>query len=99
MITPEGARWMLALVAGALANVSIVVRDGQSSATAAAQARVDGERVIVTATFGENEANFTWRSVALRVGDVDVDLTTEDMGRKAPGAVWTAETVLEMPKT
>ena len=99
MITPEGARWLLALMAGGLANATLVVRDGQSSAASPAQTRVDGDRVILTATFGEHEANFTWGSLAIRVGDVDIDVSTEDRGRKAAGAVWTAEAVLEMPKT
>jgi hypothetical protein len=99
MMTPEGARWILALMAGALSNVSVVVSDGESSATSAGQVRVENDQVIVSATFGESEANFTWRSTAIRVGGVDIDVATEDMGRKAPGAVWTAETVFELPKT
>ena len=99
MITADGARWLLALVAAAVTNASIVVRDGSgASASANATARVDGGELVLTAVFGEDEANFSWRERALLVGGVEVDVERRDEGRKAPGQVWTVETVLLMPK-
>lgn len=54
-------------------------------------------RVIMRATFGENDANFDWRERGVKLADGTlVDRTVEDGGRKAPGSVWTVETVLDL---
>lgn len=99
MITREGIAWILDLLMGDLGDAVMVVRDGAGqSAQAPATAERVNDTIVLTSTFGENEANFEWRARVLRVGGVDVDVTTGDEGRKAPGAVVTAETVLEIPK-
>lgn len=99
MITEAGARWLLALVAAAVGNAQIVVRDGSgASATENATASVVDGDLVLTAVFGEDEANFSWRERVLMVGGNEVDVERRDEGRKAPGAVWTVETVLSMPK-
>jgi hypothetical protein len=54
-------------------------------------------RVILSATFGSEAANFEWLEHGVRTPDGRLlDRTVEDMGRKAPGSVWTLDAVLDL---
>jgi hypothetical protein len=106
VLTPEGASLLLAIAAGtsddSLAGGSIVVSDGATRAQVALDAPpvVAGGALTLTATFGEQEANFEWAvAEVLSAGGVVVDREAKDNGRKAAGAVWTLETVLELAAT
>lgn len=103
MLTTEGAQLLWAIAAGgstdSLAGGSIVVSDGKARSQRPLDAgpAVEGATVTLVATFGEQDANFEWSIVeVLSAKGVVVDREARDQGRKAPGAVWTAETVLEL---
>jgi hypothetical protein len=103
VLTPEGASLLLAIAAGSsddsLAGGSIAVSDGTSRAERPLDATpgVQGATVTLVATFGEQDANFEWAVAdVLSARGVVVDHEVKDNGRKAAGAVWTLETVLEL---
>lgn len=52
--------------------------------------------ITLRATFGEGVANFEWRERGVVVGDILIDRTVSDQGRKASGAVWEAEATLSL---
>jgi hypothetical protein len=103
MLTPQGAQLLLAIAAGAsddsLAGGSIAVSDGtrRSERPLDNPPDVQGQTVTLTAVFGEQDANFEWASAdVLSKNGVVVDREAKDNGRKAAGAVWTLQTVLEL---
>lgn len=87
----------MALRADALATLlqggSLSVSDGSQTAVAQLDDGFPVVRdgvVVLQATFSEQEANFEWASRAVRtVAGVELDVEPQDLGRKAPGAVWT----------
>lgn len=103
MLTGAGAELLLrSLLTGS--DVILEVTDGgDQSATAPMddgfpELGVDDEGdpiLAFQATFGADVANFEWAVRRVEVGDVVIDETTEDLGRKA-GAVWTLQTTLEL---
>lgn len=104
MWTPEGLAHTLSTLAGEFDGGVVIVRDGEGDGAQQARASIssvtvdsDKLQLAVSATFPEDEANFDWRVryVTTRSG-VIVDRLVEDMGRKAPGAVWNVEAVLEL---
>lgn len=101
MLTTEGATLLWEIAAGlsddTIAGGSVAVTDGTQRAAAPLDAppAVRDGTLVVTATFGENDANFTWASTeVLSAAGVVIDREASDSGRKAPGAIWTLETVL-----
>lgn len=102
MLTSEGASLLLAIAAGAsddsLAGGSVVVSDGKArSQSPLDSAAVENGALTLVATFGEQDANFEWAvTEILSAQGVVVDREVRDNGRKAAGAVWTSETVLEL---
>lgn len=103
MLTAQGAQLLLAIAAGAsddsLAGGSIAVSDGtrRSERPLDGTPEVQGPTVTLTAVFGEQDANFEWASAdVLSKNGVVVDREAKDNGRKAAGAVWTLQTVLEL---
>lgn len=103
MLTPDGASLLWEIAVGAtqdsLADASVVVSDG----TLRAQVKLDtppiveGGKVTLVATFGEEVANFTWASAeVLSASGVVIDRAVADNGRKTAGAVWTIKTVLDL---
>jgi hypothetical protein len=104
MWTPEGLARAIELLAEDLRGGYVIVRDGDNEPDEAQQAKaaiesvaVDGAQATVTASFSEGEANFDWRQrLVASASGVIVDFLEQDMGRKAPGAVWNVEAVLEL---
>jgi hypothetical protein len=109
VLTPAGASLLLAIAAGAsddsLAGGSVAVSDGtrRSERPLDAAPEVQGPTeeqgavATLTATFGEQEANFEWAITdVLSAGGIVVDREVADKGRKAAGAVWTLQTRLEL---
>lgn len=102
MLTPEGARLVWEIAAGAstdsIQGGTIVVANGDETASAQIANLTFGERsMTVGAVFGPDDGNFDWleRRVVSRDGVV-IDEVAEDGGRKAKGAIWTAEAVLNI---
>lgn len=91
MLTNDGADLLANAVAAWLADARLTVSDGSNSATASLDGppEVDGSVVRLTATFTEQEANFTWSESRVQLGATVVDVERKDQGRKAPGAIWT----------
>lgn len=101
-----------ALVSGeSLAGARVVVGDGDrpfdpadsalageqtASAAQAADPVVEGGTVTLTAAFDEREAVFDWLECGILVGDVLIDRTVADHGRKALGSVWTLSVSLDL---
>jgi hypothetical protein len=97
-LTPDGAAIMAGLLAGQLQGGELEVSDGNGSADRAELTAVaDAAVVACRAVFGEQQANFEWRvrRVLDPAGQV-VDEQAEDMGRKAPGAIWPLEVDIEV---
>jgi hypothetical protein len=103
VLTDEGASRLWEILSGqsgdSLADGRLVVRNGSQEASANFDSTpaVDGREITFTATFGEGVANFEWssRDVVSAEGVV-IDRDVADMGRKAAGAVWTVDAVLEL---
>lgn len=74
----------------------ICVSDGATKDEATIDSIDAGDGVLtVRATFGEEQANFEWRTREVFTADgVVIDREEEDGGRKAPGAVWAVEIVI-----
>lgn len=98
MFTPEGLEWVGEWIAEELREGAwLVVADGQGESAVATiteatyVVRDDGSSVVeCTALFDSDQANFEWakHDIKLANGTV-IDRETEDLGRKASGAVWT----------
>lgn len=101
MFTPEGiARWA-ELLAEDLRGGVMIVRDGDGDAQEATapieSVTADAGVVTVSAVFPEDAANFDWRVRYIAdANGVIIDREALDMGRKAAGAVWRIESVLEL---
>lgn len=100
MLTPEGAKRILEIVAADIEGGAIVVTDGEQSASVTIEKVTiddDGASVLVQGTFGEDAANFEWkqRKVVTAKGIV-LDLDEEDGGRKAKGSVWSLGVSLDL---
>lgn len=101
MITPEGTEWLANLLATHLQGGWIIISDGNGESFPAAIEQItvsdDKTQVLVGAEVGEGDANFEWakRSVKLTDGTV-LDADETDGGRKAQGAVWTAEVAFDL---
>lgn len=99
MFTAEGiARWAELLAADLRGGKMIVGDgDGQEATAPIESVTTDAGAVTVSAVFPEDAANFDWRvRYIASVSGVVVDGETLDMGRKAAGAVWRIESVLEL---
>lgn len=102
MFTPEGTEWLANLLATHLQGGWIIISDGAGDSYPAPIETItvadDHSQVLIAAEVGENEANFEWakRSVKLTDGTV-LDADESDGGRKAQGAVWTAEVAFDIP--
>jgi hypothetical protein len=76
---------------------TIVVSDGNDTASAPAEVIADGTTVVLTAVFDERTANFHWRRREVRADDGTlVDALEQDYGEKMFGAIWTLEVPLEV---
>lgn len=96
MLTSEGAKLLAPAVAQALAGAELVVAGhGQEASKPVETIAVDGTEVVLTATFGDDEANFDWLIRRVRVGGELVDEEEVDLGRKASGE-WTLEAAIEL---
>lgn len=94
MWTSAGQAWLATLV-GAEALV-IVVADGQGAeARQEGEVRVDGGAVEITATFGENDANFEWSERRIEVDGTVIESDDADQGRKVQGMIWTVTVTLD----
>jgi hypothetical protein len=96
--TDQGRAKVAALIVDWLKGGTIVVTDGDVSASAPAELLVvDGTTVIATAVFDEQAANFHWRRRELHASDgVVLDALDEDLGEKVTGAIWTLEVPVEV---
>jgi hypothetical protein len=95
--TDQGRAKVAALIVDWLQGGTIVVTDGEATASAPAQLLVDGTTVIATAVFDEQAANFHWRRRELHASDgVVLDALDEDLGEKVTGAIWTLEVPVEV---
>jgi hypothetical protein len=97
-MTTEGAAWIWTGLVDQLAGSRIVVVNGTEKASAEVErTAVDGRELTLTATFGEDDANFEWtaREVVTSQGIV-LDRQEGDFGRKPPGAIWVIDAVLEL---
>lgn len=98
MFTPEGLQWLGEWIAEELRESAwLVVADGQGESAVATiteavyKVREDGSSAVeCTALFDSDQANFEWakHDVKLKDGTI-IDRETEDLGRKADGAIWT----------
>jgi hypothetical protein len=68
------------------------VLTGQPVEPEAPEETVTLVRISLTAVFGPNEANFEWKQREIVVDGKVIDLTEEDLGRKAQGTASTLET-------
>lgn len=104
MFTPEGINLTLGALAPLLAGGQLRVLDGdnepgeaQSATAPVGEIDLRDGTLIMSATFGEQEANFDWRAREVLTADGTVlDRIVEDLGRKAPGSVWTLEAVVSL---
>lgn len=97
-LTADGAATLAQLLATQLQGGQLEVSDGNGSADRAALTAVaDAAVVACRAVFSDQQANFEWRvrRVLDPAGRV-VDEQAEDMGRKAPGAIWPLEVDIEV---
>lgn len=106
MLTAEGAQLLWAIATGtssdSLAGATIKVSDGNGNraTTILDSLAVDGTSITLIASFDERDANFEWATAEVLSKDgVVVAREVKDSGRKAEGAVWTLETVLELGVT
>lgn len=97
MLTPEGATLVATSVLPQIEGGVIVVSDGRATADAPiSSARVDGTTLVCEALFGEQDANFEWKSRVVQGKDGKrFDAETADMGRKAGGSEWTCVAVID----
>jgi hypothetical protein len=97
-LTPDGRVVMATLLSQRLQGGVIVVSDGNGASTSVPMTvAVQDGQVVCVGEFNELAGNFDWRvrRVVDAAGTV-VDEEAEDMGRKAPGSVWTLEAVIEL---
>jgi hypothetical protein len=90
-LTAEGAAAVAGWLAPQFANAVLVVSDGEQRASAPAVVSTSEAVVLLSATFGEFDANFDWSRRAVELDGVEVDVEESDMGRKPLGAVWSLE--------
>lgn len=99
MLTAEGLNALSTVVSGWLADAKLMVGDGRQRAEVPLDMEPfsfeDGV-VTLTATFGEEVANFEWREQGVVVGGQLVDQQSIDGGRKILGASWTVEYALTL---
>lgn len=106
MLTHEGSKLLMQLALGdstdTISGWRVRVSDGSQEAFAPLDGVVlaDDEgwsAANLTATFGELDANFEWtqRDIVSSSGVV-VDTLIEDLGRKAVGAEWQVEAILQL---
>lgn len=103
MFTAEGVYLTLGLLAERLkgGQLRVLGPDEHNAAAAIETVEFNAEGVVVSATFPADFANFEWRAREVVTTDGTViDRQEEDLGRKAPGAEWTLEAVIELaPET
>jgi hypothetical protein len=103
LLTTDGIDLLWYVLSGqstdSLDGGSLCVSDGAQKAEAPFDAApiVDGGQIKVSATFGEQVANFDWleRDI-ISAGGVVLDHQEQDRGRKAEGSVWTLDAALEI---
>lgn len=90
-LTTEGAAAVAGWLAPQFAGAQLVVSDGEQRASAPAVVSTNEAVILLSATFGEFDANFDWRRRVVELDGVEVDVDELDMGRKPIGAVWSLE--------
>lgn len=102
--TAEGYDWLAHRIADSAQGGWIIISDGGGNSFPApitsieVQEDGDARRVLLVAeNIGEDDANFDWakRSVKFTDGTV-IDSDESDGGRKAQGAIWTAEVAFDL---
>lgn len=98
MLTEAGRGLLATVLAQRLAGGALEVSDGNGAAARAPlSATAEAGVCTCTAIFDERSANFEWRAYRVLDGaGLALDETSEDMGRKAAGAVWTLEAGIEL---
>jgi hypothetical protein len=97
VFTADGLGWLGGLVAPLLSDAVMVVSDGdQRAEQPVSRAELDGPEITVSATFGEQDANFEWKVREVVLGGVVLDRDEADGGRKVSGAIWEARTVISL---
>lgn len=94
-LTPDGAALAANALAEKLVGAELEVTDGQQTARQPAIVGVDGDTILLTASFSEREANFEWTTRRVVMGAAVIDEEAVDQGRKALGAVWVLEVAIE----
>jgi hypothetical protein len=103
LLTNEGIDQLLFIVAGlsddTLDGGALCVSDGTQTAEAPFDEppTVKDGKLMMSATFGEQVANFDWleRDIITANGLV-LDHDEEDLGRKAEGAIWRLDAGIEL---
>ncbi len=98
MFTSDGLNWLAVIVEERLAGAQLQVGNGETAVAVpieSIEVAEDGT-VKLVGTFGEEQANFDWRSRSILLADgTEIDRVEEDQGRKAQGSVWTLEAEVE----
>lgn len=100
MLTSDGRSALGSVITGWLGTgARIFVGDGQQRAEVPLDFEpisMDDGTVELSATFGEEVANFEWREQGVVVEGKVVDMEKIDGGRKILGATWTVNYALEL---
>lgn len=97
-MTPDAREIVATLISQRLTGGTMVVRGGDTEASAPLSVTVDGTTVVASAIFDEQAANFQWTGRAVLDGNGTVwDALAEDLGVKRAGAVWTIDVPIEIP--
>jgi hypothetical protein len=96
LLTDDGRRVYVEQVAQMLAGARIMVGDGQQRAEVPVEMEPWPGQVTMSATFGEDVANFAWTERGVMLDGKLIDHEEADGGRKIFGASWTVEYILQV---
>lgn len=100
MLTPDGRRIYLDALAEKFKAAHIMVGDGQQRAEVPVEEFVwpdpENGTLSMSATFGEEVANFSWTERGIMLDGILVDHEEADGGRKILGASWTVDYTVQV---
>lgn len=98
MLTVPGTTWVAEMMEAGLRGGRVVVTDGEQTASMPiTDVQSNSEQVVVTAQFGEQDANFEWAAHLVLLEDgTEVDRSEKDQGRKVPGQVWLLTAIIKL---